>query len=1064
MSRGSISSWQDYGRRSSQSMPQFSGGPVQFMTSDDIEHKRSDGWFLSYTKIAGIVVVFVIGVVAAGFLGWYVDSLSKKKPYETLDLLNDEIESSNEAGETFTSPFVHPLKYRLELMPIIDDSGPWRIEGRVVIDFHVNDTTGLNKLLLNARNITVASCKLSSVDPGEDETLLRKEWRRRADDNVNYNNYRDDRMLVSGDLYSLENEVTVTLRENKALQYKKDGRDSSRNASSIEGSMVNHDSSSNLANIKAASFKNTSRIPITQYEIDDDREVHTIHLGTSIQRGVYLLEIEYQAPIDENAFFVGNYSASDKEKWLIGTKLRRLGARYLFPVFDDTEHKSIFSVSVAHSEETRVLSNMPLKSSRDASNSSTVVDTFDVSPPLSPYNLAFFMGHIEAIDTITIANSEVVAAFWCESERRSREIYLLDKLSRVIDNLIDIFSMPYPFPKLDLVCLPPGIDESMGSPGLIALKQSLFHSSNSSPLMTKSDALKALINLIAEQWLDVYANANRTDAWLLEGSLIYFQHEITGKIDSSLDSTGSFVGEVILHAMEIDEYSISRPLLENANYRESQRFNDGYAKGACLIRMLHGAISDTAFRNGYRKLITRWKRNATDVADFMNILEIEAAELLLGVSLKEMMNSWTSQGGYPLVTVVRNYDEGSAVIYQEQFVLDRPLDGISKFWYIPLDYTNENSSWSSPKRVWFQSEPKIILENVASNESWVVFNVNKTGYYRVHYDERNWLLLTAALRENHEQFPAETRASLIEDVFSLATVGLMKYETVFDFVKYMQTRERHYLPWSTFMRHMFRLNSLLYETSVFNDFQEFVVRFVSPLYNEEKSRINEGSQLTMIAIKLACVFEHAECLDWSKNVFENSKTDSEIRDAIPSYIRATFYCTVARYGTRREWSYFTERVTSTEDEEEKKRLLSSFACYQAPWVLQSILNEILHEDRFREDEVSVILKAFPKNPAAAQAASRFVRANWQEIAQRYSTSNSVLKAFILSMINGLTTEQDLEDLQIFRENNYDSMKGTRYAAALVEANGNFMTSWLKISLPQIESILKAEAAENPSVL
>lgn len=62
-----------------QIMPQFSGAPVEFMTSDDIECKRGDGWFLSYTKIAGIVVVFIIGVVAAGFLGWYINSLPKKK-------------------------------------------------------------------------------------------------------------------------------------------------------------------------------------------------------------------------------------------------------------------------------------------------------------------------------------------------------------------------------------------------------------------------------------------------------------------------------------------------------------------------------------------------------------------------------------------------------------------------------------------------------------------------------------------------------------------------------------------------------------------------------------------------------------------------------------------------------------------------------------------------------------------------------------------------------------------------------------------------------------------------
>lgn len=103
----------------------------------------------------------------------------------------------------------------------------------------------------------------------------------------------------------------------------------------------------------------------------------------------------------------------------------------------------------------------------------------------------------------------------------------------------------------------------------------------------------------------------------------------------------------------------------------------------------------------------------------------------------------------------------------------------------------------------------------------------------------------------------------------------------------------------------------------------------------------------------------------------------------------------------------------------------------------SILNEILHEERFQEDEVSIILNAFPRNPAAAQIASRFVRANWQEIVQRYFKffhekkkkftiqrkrikllfwfrfpgSYSVLKSFVLSMVNGLTTEQDLEDVR-----------------------------------------------------
>ena len=57
-----------------------------------------------------------------------------------------------------------------------------------------------------------------------------------------------------------------------------------------------------------------------------------------------------------------------------------------------------------------------------------------------------------------------------------------------------------------------------------------------------------------------------------------------------------------------------------------------------------------------------------------------------------------------------------------------------------------------------------------------------------------------------------------------------------------------------------------------------MIRFVSPLYSEVESKLDEGSPLTMIAVKLACVFEHSECLNWTKNVFESDKTDDEIQE------------------------------------------------------------------------------------------------------------------------------------------------------------------------------------------
>lgn len=44
------------------------------------------------------------------------------------------------------------------------------------------------------------------------------------------------------------------------------------------------------------------------------------------------------------------------------------------------------------------------------------------------------------------------------------------------------------------------------------------------------------------------------------------------------------------------------------------------------------------------------------------------------------------------------------------------------------------------------------------------------------------------------------------------------------------------------------------------------------------------------------------------------------------------------------------------------------------------------------------------------------------------------------------------------------MKGTRYAAALVEANGNFVRMWFKNSLSQIENVLKEEMQKNSTLI
>ncbi|CAL1682752.1 unnamed protein product [Lasius platythorax] len=1076
MRRGSVSSWQSYGQRNCNT--------ALASPTEEITHQRKGGWFLTYKKLISFIVLIVIAVIVAGLIGWNIGTMPKTRIYDPLVLIKDETEEGDVIVVSI-SPFVHPLRYGLELTPPSDVNTTSNLKGRVIIKFRVDGTPSLSKLSLNARNITATRYKLSLIE--ENNARAKRRRRRRAEDDksnqevvANTGNVTTTTSLANVTSPQLENQETtrgeVTSYPSGNVTFSGNETSSVKNESTSVTDGQSRESANTTTSESTTSGPGTSptitsgngsvtEVAIQRYEEDANNGLHVIHPAVAMSPGTYSLEIDYEIMLDGKAIYSASFGESGEERSLIGTLLKPLGASRLLPVFDDVNLKAVFSVSVARLPGARVLSNMPLNISRNTSNNQ-VIDTFNDTPLLSPYNLAFVMGEIESLSETKAGPDKTTVTFWGDPKRRSRGIYLYDKLDQTITHLNDMFSTPYPLPKLDIIALPPRIIDNAGSLGLISLKQSLFYAADRSPMVTKTDALSALISLIGEQWLGGVVNMkNWTDVWLLEGSMLHLRHAMIEKIDLSLDSNHAFLADIQWDAMEEDGYSVSKPLQSNVNpaHLDFSDDNARHKKGACLIRMLHGVINDTVFRNGYRKFVARWNYSTANVDDFWEAMAEETVGLPVDITLFEVMNSWILNSGYPIVSVTRNYKEGTAVVRQQRFTYDQSSSDTQPTWYVPLDYINKTrNDWSSPTKTWLHSKAETAVHDVGAQDSWVVFNVNKTGYYRVHYDEENWKLLGQALEKDHEVLPAETRASLVDDVLGLAAVGLTKYATAFDFIKYMQMKERHYAPWGVLMRHLLKLNGLLYETSGFSIFQEFTVRFTSTLYSDVGWKIDEGSRLTLTALKIACAFENAECLEWSKNHFAKLKDRSDADEVVPAYAREVLYCTIARYGTRNEWNYFVERANSTADREEKNRLLSAFACFQTPWILQSLLSELLEGKIYREDETQRILRSFPQNPVAAQLAYKFVRNNWQAIVTRFSKSRLILKAFALATMNGLISKEDLDDFQTFSEDNLESIKTVGYTMAMVEVHANFALKWLKESLPEVQEWLALNNATEVS--
>ncbi|XP_011303203.1 aminopeptidase N isoform X2 [Fopius arisanus] len=975
-------------------MAQFASSRQEFMTSEPglngIEYQRGGGYFLSHKKIAIFITVIFLSLVAVGFIGAYAGAIPQKKVFDATALIaEDEGSEPADADKYSLSSEIFPLRYHIDLTPIPTDNGV-SVVGHVIVQFHYNGSASLDQIVLSAKSMSITRMRLVA-DNTENED---KEKRKKREDNVKF---PESEFLGNG--------TKIT------------------------------------------------DIDISKNEMDNEHGILRTHLPRGIKKGVYALEIDYKALVDNRTLRVANFSDESSDRWLMASRLKPVNARRLFPLFDDVRLKAKFVLSVAHAEDIAVLSNTPVKY-RTTSSAGLVIDTFEETPLISPHNLVLVQGQLVPLANITMSDNTRVITFWGETNVNLDPSYLKEMILPVLNSFMELFDFDYHMPKLDIVCVP--FMENYGSPGLITIIEPLFNATSVSPGITRYETLQTLIRLVGQQWLGGLVNSqNWTDVWILESSLTDLQHSLIPKLDPTFNHS-TFILDVQLDAFEADGYTVSQSLQSKVNptYLEAFHPDELYDRGACLLRMLHGALRRNESWIGYRKFVHRWANGNGDVASFLEAMTEDSENIPQGINVIAAMNSWISNHGYPVLNVQRDYSTGSAKVHQERFSFDNLTAEAEIPWYLPLSWITENDNWSSPSFTWLESaEIKIDKVGNPDEKSWVIFNVNSTGYYRINYDPDNWQLIARALEENPTEFPSPVKASLIDDVLSLAFVGSTSYDTAFSLINYMRN-ESQPEPWTALMRHAMKLNLVLYDTAIYPKYQEYMKELTSNFYEKVGLDINHGRRLTLVAHQLGSTFGIPEYLTWAKESAEGLKSslEWESRHLIPSYLRETLLCTLA---DELGWQWWQQKLGNiTKRDDDRNSFLSSLACFQVPWMLQAVLNEIVKGEVFEEAETLVILRAFDKHPVAAGVAFQFVQKNWVDIVKKFHKSYPILRAFIGSVGSGFTSEKDLSDFVEFREDNYESLKPVGYITAFVEAKGNSWVSFLNTSFVNFEKTME----------
>lgn len=193
--------------------------------------------------------------------------------------------------------------------------------------------------------------------------------------------------------------------------------------------------------------------------------------------------------------------------------------------------------------------------------------------------------------------------------------------------------------------------------------------------------------------------------------------------------------------------------------------------------MLYESLSPSIFQQGVTNYLYKNKYGNAKTEDLWSSLDDAwhnsthtQTKEHTEITIKNIADKWTLQPGFPLVTATLEPDGKSIVVSQrrispsEAFAI-RP-DASLESWIVPLNYLTATSPKNATS-VWLDQPAKtVVIGNV--EQKWYKLNARQTGFYRVNYDEGNWVELIKALKEDPEVMSAEDRANLLDDAFSLA--------------------------------------------------------------------------------------------------------------------------------------------------------------------------------------------------------------------------------------------------------------------------------------------------------
>uniref|UniRef100_A0A1I8N3A4 Aminopeptidase n=1 Tax=Musca domestica TaxID=7370 RepID=A0A1I8N3A4_MUSDO len=758
---------------------------------------------------------------------------------------------------------------------------------------------------------------------------------------------------------------------------------------------------------------------------------------------------------DNAGFYMTTYTdVNGNERPLAATQFESTNARHAFPCYDDPGKRATFKVTINHSPTYTAISNMPVYETETTSGKTV----FETTVNMPTYIVAFIVSDFKYSEgELNGLKQRVYSRPGSEDEQ---EWGLLSGML-ITQRLAEYFDIDFMLPKLDQAAIP-NKGGAMENYGLATYgEQYMLYNKDLSTVNTQTAIANIIGHEIGHQWFGDYVTIQWwTYLWLKEGFAQLFSYKATDDAFPEWGIWQQFQTDEYQAALTSDASDKPRPMthyVQTAAEISSLYDDVSYAKAGSVLHMWNHALTDAVFKRGLHNYLDANKFTSAVEDDLFNALQIAAKEENhpIPARIEDMLRSWTQQGGYPVLTVSRNYDDGSFTVAQQSFHNNENTKS-DKLWYIPINYASQSNAdfRNTAASDFLLNVSSIKVDAKLSKDDWLILNKQSTGFYRINYDDKNWKLIVEGLHDKPYKVHPLNRAQLMHDAYRFSISNRLQHSTLLEMLPYL-VEEDQYAPWATAKGIFDTFHRFLIDHSNYEYFQRYLAYIVEPVYEKFGVHEDSGEQhyhkfTRNIIIHLAWMADVKTCQQEVRKKFE-----AELNNvvAIEPNLRSQFYCLALKDATSTEFNYVFDELMNTNDQALRNSFISSLGCAENPEQLNKFFSSSIDTgNKLRSPErLTILSAAYSRSQAGLYAAMEFLNNNWQAYGELAIGSNKPLDAAIRGMSSYVVkSDQELKLLELV-----DKVKESAYVNSdletVVKSRIQDNYNWLKANRDPIMS-------------